>query len=96
MLENLSDRLFWDTNPNMLDWDKDMPLIIERVVQRGTLEEWRVIVKKYGLKKIITLAKELRSMDLLSVNFLAQISGTPITEFRCYNTRPLNQSHWIY
>lgn len=96
MLENLSPRLFWDVNPDLLDWEKDMPLIITRVSERGTLQEWRTIVSRYGLDKIVAVAKEVRSMDLLAVNFIAQISGTPITEFRCYNTRQLSQRHWIY
>ncbi len=96
MLENLSKRLFWDTNSAQLDWDKDSPLIITRVVERGTLEEWRVIVRRYGLDKIISVAKEIRYMDLMAINFLAQISGTPLTEFRCYNTIQLNRQHWIY
>ena len=96
MLENISPRLFWDVNPDLLDWEKDMPLIITRVAERGTLEEWRTIVRKYGMDKIVAVAKEVRSMDLLAVNFIAQISGTPITEFRCYNTRQLSQRHWIY
>ena len=96
MLDNLSDRLFWDVDPHSLDWEKDMPLIISRVVERGSLEEWRTIEQKYGLNKIVSVAKEIRSMDLLAINFLAQISGTPITEFRCYNTKQSTQGHWIY
>lgn len=96
MLENLSNRLFWDTNPALLDWEKDISLIIARVVERGTIEEWRTIVQRYGLDKIISVAKEIRSMDLLAVNFLAQISDTPIIEFKCYNTRQLSRQHWVY
>ena len=96
MLENLSDRLFWDVNPTSLDWEKDISLIVTRVLERGTLEEWRTIVQKYGLNKIVDVAKKIRSMDRLAINFLAQISGTPITEFRCYNSKQSNPPHWIY
>lgn len=96
MLKNLSERLFWDVDPQSLDWEKDISLIVSRVVERGTLEEWRTIEQRYGLNKIVDVAKEIRSMDILAINFLAQISGTPITEFRCYNTKQLNQEHWIY
>ena len=96
MLENLSDRLFWDVNPTSLDWEKDIALIVTRVLERGTLEEWRTLVQKYGLNQIVDVAKEIRSMDLLAINFLAQISGTPITEFRCYNSIQSNPPHWIY
>ncbi|MFD2201868.1 DUF6922 domain-containing protein [Shivajiella indica] len=96
MLDNLSDRLFWDVDPKSLDWEKDISLIISRVLERGTLQEWRTIEQRYGLNKIVSVAKEIRSLDLLAINFLAQISGTPITEFRCYNTKQLNQKHWTY
>ena len=83
-------------DPNSLDWHKDMPLIITRVVERGTVAEWKTILDKYGLNKIVDTAKKIMYMDLMAVNFLAQISDTPITEFLCYNTRQLNQQHWIY
>jgi hypothetical protein len=96
MLENLSNRLFWDVDAKSLDWEKDISLIITRVLERGTLEEWRTIEQKYGLNKIVSIAKEIRSMDLLAINFLAQISGTPITEFRCYNSKQSAPAHWIY
>ena len=90
MLHNLSKRLFWDVNPDLLDWEKDRALIILRVVERGTLEEWRAIVKQYSLDKIVAEAKLFRSMDIIAANFVAQISNTPITEFRCYTTRQLS------
>jgi len=94
ILENLSNRLFWDVNTSLLDWEKDIQLIVLRVVERGTIEEWRTIIRKYGLPKIVATAKKIRSMDVLSVNFLAQISDTPITEFQCYNSKQLSQKHW--
>lgn len=95
MLENLSNRLFWDVDPSSLDWEKDIQLIILRVVERGTIEEWRTIMCKYGLNKIVAKAKKIRSMDLMAVNFLAQISDTPITEFQCYNSKHLSLNHWV-
>jgi hypothetical protein len=95
MLENLSNRLFWDVDPSLLDWEKHIKLIVLRVVERGTIEEWKTIVRKYGLTNIVATAKKIRSMDALTANFLAQISDTPITEFQCYNTIQLNQQHWV-
>jgi hypothetical protein len=78
-----------------LDWEKDIQLIVLRVVERGTIEEWKTIMRKYVLTNIVAKAKKIRSMDALAANFLAQISDTPITEFQCYNTRQLNQQHWV-
>ena len=95
MLESLSNRLFWYVDPSSLDWEKDIQLIVLRVVERGTIEEWRTIMRKYGLNKIVATAKKIRSMDALTANFLAQISDTPITEFQCYNSKQFSQKHWV-
>jgi len=96
MLENLSNRLFWDVDPAVLDWDKDIHLIIVRVFERGTLDEVRTLIKKYGWSKIAESAKNIRSLDIMAANFIAKISDTPITDFRCYNTRQLSSQHWVY
>lgn len=96
MLENLSNRLFWDVDPNKLDWEKDMPLIITRVFERGTLEEVQTTIKKYGIGRIAAIAKTIRSMDIMAANFIATLSETPLTEFECYSNRQLSKLHWIY
>lgn len=96
MLENLSDRLFWDVDPSLLDWDRDIQLIITRVFERGTLQEVRSVIKKYGWVEIAATAKKIRSLDMMAANFIATLSNTPLAEFQCYTNRPLSQQHWIY
>lgn len=51
-------RLFWDADTNMLDVDIHAKTIIERVLNNGTLADWRWLVSMYGSVKIEnTLAK---------------------------------------
>ncbi|MEO6219398.1 MAG: hypothetical protein ABIO81_03150 [Ginsengibacter sp.] len=92
----LPTHLFWDVNTSTLEWKKNANLIIERVLQRGTLEQWKTIMSIYGLKKIVNTVKIMRSVDPVSLHFIAAISHTPLDKFRCYNTRYLTQHHWIY
>jgi hypothetical protein len=91
----LPPHLFWDVNPENLEWEKNHQLIIERVLERGTLDQWKTIVSVYGLEKIVDTVKKMRSLDPVSLHFIAAISGSPLTEFRCYNTRYLAGGHWI-
>lgn len=44
--------LFWDTDINKIDWDKHYPYIIQRIFERGTLEEKREILRFYGEDKV--------------------------------------------
>lgn len=95
-VELLSKHLFWDIDPNVLEWERSKKTIIERVIERGSLEEWVCIVKVYTLEGIVNTAKTFRSMSPIDLNFIATISNTPKEEFRCYNTRLLTGQHWIY
>lgn len=95
-VELLSKHLFWDIDPNLLEWERSKKTIIERVIERGSLEEWVCIVKIYTLEGIVNTAKTFRTMSPIDLNFIATISNTPKEEFRCYNTRLLTGQHWIY
>ncbi len=95
-VELLSKHLFWDIDSNLLEWERSKKTIIERVIERGSLEEWVCIVKVYTLEGIVNTAKTFRTMSPIDLNFIATISNTPKEEFRCFNTRLLTSQHWIY
>lgn len=86
--------LFWDVPPERLDWDRNRAQIVERVLTRGMINDWRQIKSVYGLQGIADIAKTIRCMDAVSLNFIATVSRTPIEEFRCYIERRLNPTLW--
>ena len=86
--------LFWDVDPIQLDWDRNARQIVERVITRGMLDDWKQIKLVYGIDGIATIAKGIRCMDPVSLNFIATVTRTPIEEFRCYTERQLNPSLW--
>lgn len=45
-------RLFWDADTNMLDVDIHAKTIIERVLNNGTLADWRWLVATYGSRQL--------------------------------------------
>jgi len=92
----LSKSLFWDTDTTKLDPKKHKAYIIDRVLARGTLEEFKIIKDFYGKTKIKNVAKKLRYMNNIELNFCSIYFKLPITQFRCYIYKQLNQSHWSY
>lgn len=86
--------LFWDVRPEQLDWDRNKRQIVERVITRGMLADWKTIKSVYGIAGIADIAKTIRCMDALSLNFIATVTRTPIEEFRCYTERQLNPTLW--
>jgi hypothetical protein len=63
---DISDALLWEYDLDTFHWDKSYKIVIERVLERGNLNEWREIVKFYGKEKIletIDWSAQLRKSD---------------------------------
>jgi hypothetical protein len=88
--------LFWDTDINSIDLKKHKKAIIERVLLRGTQEEFIALIQFYGKKTIRTIALQARYLDNRTLAFCCTLFRQPKTTFRCYNWQRLNPSPWDY
>jgi len=93
---HLTKSLFWDIDPETIDYKKHASYIIERVISRGTLADFKTIINIYGIPEIKRVIKKLRYLDDRALHFCSAYFGINLAEFRCYNTRQLNQAHWNY
>jgi hypothetical protein len=93
---DLSKFLFWDTELALVNWDIQAQAIIVRVLERGTLLDFREIRRFYGDDKIIQAATSARSLSKKTVNFIAAIFEVPLTQFRCYKNRQFQELQWMY
>ncbi len=93
---NLRRSLFWDTDFDKIDWDFNAQAVIDRVLQMGTLEEFKEILKYYGKQKIREIVKNLRYMDKRPMHFASVYFDIPLEEMRCYTIRQSGQLHWDY
>ena len=92
----LSPSLFWDTDPVLIDWEKNIDAIIVRVLERGKLADFREIRRFYGDEKIIVAAKKTKSLSKKTLNFIAAIFDVPLTQFRCYKNTQFPDLQWMY
>jgi hypothetical protein len=92
----LSKNLFWDIDIQTLNEEKHASYIIERVLSRGTMQDFQEIKSYYGKPKIKRIAKKLRYMDNRVLHFCSAYFNTPITEFRCYTIKQSTQTYWNY
>jgi len=93
LIKNLSPRLFWDTCYNQVDMIEHKSFIIARVLEYGTINDWRIILKYYGLKEIAKTATKLRTLDNKALAFIATLSGIEKDKFRCYTNQQSANQH---
>jgi hypothetical protein len=93
---SLSRMLFWDTDPELIDWQKQANAIIVRALERGGLQDFREIRSYYGDEKIVDAATSARSLSKKTLSFVSAIFGIPLTQFRCYKKTQFPELQWMY
>lgn len=92
----LNKRIFWDINFEKLDYDTKSVFIIERVFERGDVEDIRECRQFYGDKKISEVLLNAKYLSLPTIYLAAAVIDRPITDFKCYIPKQSNQRHFPY
>ena len=92
----ISKSLFWDVDVSEIDYEKNATQIIERVLTRGSLEDWFAIKAYYGLERLKSEAIAIRYLDKITLNFCSVFFHIPKENFKCYNTPQSYQQLWNY
>ena len=50
---NINERLLWEYDLDTFNYDKSYKIVIERVLERGNIDEWREVLNYYGEQKIL-------------------------------------------
>jgi len=89
-------RIFWDVNFNKLDYDGSANFIIERVFERGDVEDIRQCRRYYGDEKVAEALLNAKFLPERRLHLAAAVIGKPVTEFRCYILRQSNPGLFPY
>ena len=72
--------LFWDTPLEKIDMIKHKTYIIERVLSRGTLEDFYFLLQLYNAEEITIVVKNSRVLDKKTINFCSHYFRIPLNE----------------
>lgn len=83
----LSPVLFWDIDRAQFDTERHSAQLIQRVLEYGTLNDWRLTRDYYGLDRIVSDCQRLRTLDPKALAFICAITDTNREDYRCYKYR---------
>ncbi|MBC7915158.1 MAG: hypothetical protein H7Y07_13655 [Pyrinomonadaceae bacterium] len=92
----LSQQAFWDVDMNNIDYNKYARFIVEKIIERGTFQDFKELRNFYGderIKKEVVNAKWLGDKEIY---FCCEIFGLKPHDFKCYTKKQLNPKLWIY
>ncbi len=93
-INDFSQYLFWDVDLNGFDFQKHKVHLIHKVLEYGFIKDWNLLKELYGLETIKEVSLNLRSLDAVTLSYLATIFKIDKTEFRCYKHRQLFPNLW--
>ncbi|MEO6329732.1 MAG: hypothetical protein ABIO55_12405 [Ginsengibacter sp.] len=92
----LNKRIFWDIDFASINYSKDNRFVIERVFDRGDVEDIRQVRRYYGDEKILEVLTAAKYLFEDTVNFCSAIFDIPKEKFRCYILKQSRSQHSIY
>ena len=89
-------RIFWDVNFDKLDYDLRANFVIERVFERGDVEDIRNCRRYYGDEKVTQALLNAKFLPETTMYLASAVINLPITDFRCYTLRQSNPELFPY
>ena len=88
--------LFWDIDMTQWDDEKMKQFIIQRVVERGWPDDWRIMIDRYGISEIRDVLKKLPHLNRIDMRFVSIIFNIPQKEMACYRKMQSRRERWNY
>jgi len=92
----LHKRIFWDVNFENIDFDAKASFVIERVFERGDVDDIRQCRRYYGDEKVREVLLKAKFLPLTSLYLASAVIYRPIEDFRCYTLRQSNPELFPY
>ncbi len=86
----LKKHIFWDVNFENLDYEAKPVFVIERVFERGVVDDIRQCRRYYGDEKIKKVLLNTRFLPEHRLYLASAVINEPLNSFRCYIFRQSN------
>ena len=92
----LARRLFWDVDVDKLDFETKASFVIERVFERGDVEDIRQCRRYYGDERVIAALTQAKYLPKATLHFVSAVFDKPLEAFRCYMLERSNPARLPY
>ena len=86
--------LFWDVDPDQLDFEHHAGFVIRRALERGTWAEWKRVRAHFGDDRILQEVRRMPRLEPKSLTFVAAVLGHSPESFPCFASTPSLPAPW--
>ena len=95
-IDSISKSLFWEYNLTNFDWDGMKIIVMQRVIERGWLNDFYAAIKIYGgVDNVREIIKDIPVLSAKDISFVCAIFDLKKEELKCYTRKQLREQHLI-
>ena len=86
--------LLWEYDLSNFDWQQMRNEVVQRVLERGRMDDFYAILNLYGLEGVKAALREIPYMNDKDMNFVCIAFDLRKEDLRCYIRKQSMPLHW--
>ena len=81
--------LLWEYNLDQIDWNAMQTIVLQRVIERGRLDDFYAALNRYGKKEFVKGIKNIPYLNDKDIAFVCTVFNLKKQDLKCYTQKPL-------
>lgn len=77
-IQSISPHLLWEYSMESFDFRRSRKVVIERIVQRGNIQDWRIMMDYYSKTDILNVVRNSRQLSKKDKSFTEIFVDSPL------------------
>ncbi len=90
----IRDSLFWEYEFGKINWQEMKVVIVQRVIERGRMEDFYAIINLYGIEGVKETIKQIPYLNPKDIVFVSSVFEIKKEDLKCYSKKQLKNQHW--
>ncbi len=86
--------MLWEFDLEKFDWQKMRNEVVQRVLERGRMDDFYAILNLYGVEGVKAALREIPYMNDKDMNFACVAFDLRKEELKCYTRKQSMPLHW--
>jgi len=86
--------LLWEYDLDRFNWDNMRTLVVQRVVERGRMDDFYAILNLYGLKGVQDAIKQISYLNPKDISFVCSVFNLKKEDLKCFTKQQSTLQHW--
>ena len=88
--------LLWEYDLNKFDWPLMRDVVVQRVVERGRMDDFYAVLNLYGEEGVLEAIKKIPFLNQKDMSFVCSVFDLKKEELECYTRTQSNIQHWNF